>query len=59
MDALRGVVEGAAVASVEGSPAELRLVPAAGDQITVRPEGSGQAEPAASLRFFHEPAFSD
>jgi hypothetical protein len=59
LDALRNVLEGAEVSSVEGSPVELRLVLADGDQITVRPEPSAQPEPEASLRFFHEAAFSD
>ena len=59
LDALRNVLEGAEVSSVEGSPLELRLVLADGDQITVRPEASAGPESGASLRFFHEAAFSD
>ena len=59
LQALRNVLEGSEVSSVEGSPGELRLVLADGDQITVRPEPSDDPAAGPSLRFFHEAAFSD
>jgi hypothetical protein len=59
VEALQNVLEGAEVSSVEGSPDELRLVLADGDQIVVRAEPSSDADPTARLSFFHEAAFSD
>ena len=59
VQALRNVLEGAEVSSVEESPGELRLVLADGDQITVRAEESSDPELEPSLGFFHEAAFSD
>lgn len=59
LEALRNVLEGAEVSSVEGLSGELRLVLADGDQIRVRPEASSEGELEAVLRFFHEAAFSD
>jgi hypothetical protein len=59
LQALRTVLEGAEVASVEESPGELRLVLADGDQITVRAEPSHDPASRPDLRFFHEAVFSD
>ena len=59
LEALRNILEGADVASVEESPGELRLILADGDQIAVRSGPSSDPELGASLRYFHEAAFSD
>jgi hypothetical protein len=59
LQALRNVLEGAEVASVEASPGELRLVLADGDRITVRTEAADDPALRPGLRFFHEAAFSD
>ena len=57
--ALRTVLEGVQVSSVEESSGELRLVLADGDQIVVRAEPASDPEHGPSLRFFHQAAFSD
>jgi hypothetical protein len=59
LEALRTVLEGAEVSSVEGSSGELRLLLADGDQIKVRSEPSSEAGTGPSLVFFHQAAFSD
>jgi hypothetical protein len=59
LQTLRNVLEGADVASVEGSSEELRLVLADGDQIKVRPAPSSEPELGPTLTFFHEAVFSD
>jgi hypothetical protein len=59
IEALRNVLEGAEVASVEESPGELRLVLADGDQIVVRAGPSSDPGLRPSLSVFHEAAFSD
>jgi hypothetical protein len=58
LQALRNVLEGAEVSSVEATSGELRLILADGDEIVVRLERSSDPE-SGQVRFFHEPPFSD
>jgi hypothetical protein len=59
LQALRNVLEGAEVSSVEATSGELRLILVDGDEIVVRFERSSDPEIGQGLRFFHEPPFSD
>jgi hypothetical protein len=59
LQALRNVLEGAEVSAVEATSGELRLILVDGDEIVVRIERSSDPEIGQSLRFFHEPPFSD